>query len=156
MAANIFIKNFGGVKIMQCRRCGKELGDNMRCGFCGYDNVEGNLRELTRTEKNFFNGVTIDAGTSGEHSYRGQSSSYNFGGSGFRGTFINVGHSGFFDKIFSGLLGGLLNNNTLTKIAVALIFLAFAVLFFFVALPVIFVILAVGIAIYVFSNFIKS
>ena len=41
---------------MQCRRCGKELGNSMRCTFCGYENSEGNVRELTRTEKNFFNG----------------------------------------------------------------------------------------------------
>ena len=51
---------------MQCRRCGKELGNSMRCTFCGYVNTEGNVREMTRTEKNLFNGVTIDAGSTGE------------------------------------------------------------------------------------------
>ena len=48
---------------MQCRRCGKELGSSLKCTFCGYENTEGNVRDLTRTEKNFFDGETIDVGS---------------------------------------------------------------------------------------------
>lgn len=47
---------------MKCRRCGKEIGNYTRCTFCGYENIEGNVREMTDTEKNFYEGVTIDTG----------------------------------------------------------------------------------------------
>ena len=66
----------------------------MRCTFCGYENSEGNVRELTRTEKNFFNGVTIDAdsqeGRSSEENFRRQGRTYDFS---TRRTYVNFGGS---------------------------------------------------------------
>lgn len=138
---------------MQCQRCGKELGDSARCSFCGYENKEGNVREMSNIEKNFYDGVTIDEGDinnqnfSGSNSYTSQN---NFKSS--RRTFYIADNSSFFSRMFDKLLNGLINNSTISKIAVALIVIAISVLTLFVALPVMFVLLALGIAFLIFSN----
>ncbi|MBQ7454453.1 MAG: hypothetical protein IJS69_05335 [Selenomonadaceae bacterium] len=129
---------------MQCRRCGKDLGDSMRCSFCGYENTEGNVREMTRTEKNFFNGVTIDAGSdnsrsSGDYSYRGRSYET-------RSTYINFTGSNFFTRMIGSFVRAVFNGNRLAQLAATLIFFAFTALMFFVALPILFIVLAIGLA----------
>lgn len=134
---------------MQCRRCGKELGNSMRCDFCGYENTEGNVREMTRTEKTFFNGVTIDADSTdssgrrtNEETFRSQRRSYD----GTRGTYVNFTGTSLFGRAVGSFLRALLNGNRLAQIAAVLIGLAFAALMFFVALPILFVMLAFGLA----------
>ena len=132
---------------MQCRRCGKELNGSLRCNFCGYENSEGNVREMTRTEKNFFNGVTIDAGStnsrSSEENYYGR----NRGGEqSARGTYINFSGSNIFTRAIGSFIRAIFNGNRLAQVAAALIFLAFTALMLFVALPILFVLLAIGLA----------
>ncbi len=137
---------------MQCQRCGKELGNSTQCNFCGYDNKEGNVREMSSLEKNFYDGVTIDTGESSEEknssNFYNQSNSYRFSQ---RKIYIS-NDTGIFSRLLGKLLGGLLNNSLISKIAVTLIALAFAALMFFVALPVLFVLLATGIALFAFSK----
>ena len=141
---------------MQCRRCGKELGNSMRCTFCGYVNTEGNVREMTRTEKNFFNGVTIDAGSTGERAnnenFREQGRNYEYT---TRRTYINFGNTSFLGRLVGSFIRGLINGNRLAQIAAILIGVAFAGLMFFVALPILFVMLAIGIALIVLSKFLR-
>ena len=138
---------------MQCQRCGKDLGDSTRCSFCGYENREGNVREMSNIEKNFYDGVTIDEGdinnknSSGDNSFNSQN---NYRTS--RRTIYISEESSFFSRMFDRLLSGLINNSTISKIAVALIVIALSVLTLFVALPILFIILALGIAFLVFSN----
>lgn len=130
---------------MQCRRCGKELNNNSaRCTFCGYENSEGNVREMTRTEKKFFNGVTIDAETGEEDSNR-----ENFR---TRRTYINSDNPNFFTRIVGSFVRSLLNGNRIAQIAATLIFVALGALMFFVALPILFVVLAVGLALFAFAK----
>lgn len=129
---------------MQCRRCGKDLGNSLRCNFCGYENTEGNVREMTRTEKHFFDGVTIEAdGTESRSSegnyYRGRSYES-------RSTYINFTGSNIFMRAISSFLRAIFNGNRLAQFAATLIFVAFGALMFFVALPILFVLLAVGLA----------
>ena len=139
---------------MQCQRCGKELGNSTQCSFCGYDNREGNVREMSSIEKNFYDGVTIDAGESSEqnnssNSYsKSNSNNYRFSQ---RKIYIS-NDTGFFSRLLGKLLDGLLNNSLIAKIAVALIALALAALTFFVALPALFVLLAIGIVFLTFSK----
>ena len=141
---------------MQCRRCGKELGNSMRCTFCGYVNTEGNVREMTRTEKNLFNGVTIDAGSTGERAsdenFREQGRNYEYT---TRRTYINFGNTSFLGRLVGSFIRGLINGNRLAQIAAILIGVAFAGLMFFVALPILFVMLAIGIALIVLSKFLR-
>lgn len=138
---------------MQCQRCGKELGDSTRCSFCGYENKEGNVREMSNIEKNFYDGVTIDEGdinnknSADDNSFNSQN---NFKSS--RRTVYISDNSSFFSRMFDKLLNGLINNSTVSKIAVALIVIAISVLTLFVALPIMFVLLALGIAFLIFSN----
>ena len=132
---------------MQCRRCGKDLGNSLRCNFCGYDNTEGNVREMTNIEKKFFDGVTIDAGndeqnSSGSNSYR---RSFNRGTTSRR-TFYTYSSPGILSKLFNKLIDGLINNSTLAKVAATCIVVALGALAFFIAVPVLFVMLAIGIA----------
>ena len=140
---------------MQCQRCGKELGNNLRCSFCGFENVsaEGNVREMSRTERNFFNGVTIDAG--GENSNSNSQKNYSTDGKTFsaRTTFVNFSGGGFFSRLFEKFLRGLLNNNLLAKVIAGLIVVALAGIFFFVALPAMFFMLALGAALFLFARF---
>ncbi len=138
---------------MQCRRCGKELGDSMRCKFCGYVNTEGNVREMTRTEKNFFNGVTIDAGSTdgqNDETSREQRRNYEYT---TRRTYINFGGTSLFGRAIGSFARALMNGNRLAQIAAILIGIAFAALMFFVALPILFVLLAIGIALIVLAKF---
>ncbi len=138
---------------MQCQRCGKELGDFKHCNFCGYDNQEGNVREMTSIEKNFYNGVTIDTGDNEEQNSGGSNSYSNKNNYRFsRRTIYISEESGFFSRIVEKLFKGLLNNSRLAKIAVTLIVVALSLLMFFVALPILFVLLAIGIALFVFSK----
>ena len=115
----------------------------MRCTFCGYENTEGNVREMTRTEKNFFNGVTIDANSTDGRSYENNSRRYEFN---TRSTYINIGSSNIFTRLIGAFVRALLNGNRLAQIGAFLIGLAFAALMFFVAIPILFVILAIGLA----------
>lgn len=139
---------------MQCRRCGKDLGNSMRCVFCGYENTEGNVREMTRTEKNFYRGVTIDAGTTGgnEETYNSQRRGYDYG---TRGTYVNFSGSNIFARVVGSFLRALVNGNRLAQIAAVLIGVAFAALMFFIALPIMFVLLAIGIALLVLAKLSK-
>jgi hypothetical protein len=138
---------------MQCRRCGKDLGGSMKCNFCGYENTEGNVREMTRTEKNFFKGVTIDAGSndsrSSEENFREGRRSHEFR---TRTTYVNFGGSNIFSRMFGSFVRAVFNGNRLAQIAATLIFVAFALLMFVVALPIMFVMLAAGIALLVFAK----
>ncbi|MBR4904125.1 MAG: hypothetical protein IKZ53_05600 [Selenomonadaceae bacterium] len=137
---------------MQCRRCGKELGNSMRCTFCGYVNTEGNVREMTRTEKNFFNGVTIDAdstdGQGREEAFREQRKAQDT----TRRTYINYGTSNIFSRLISSFIRALINGSRLAQIAAILIGVAFAALMFFIALPILFVLLAIGLALVVLAK----
>jgi len=135
---------------MQCQRCGKELGDSTRCSFCGYENKEGNVREMSNIEKNFYDGVTIDEGDINNKNSADDNSQNNFKSS--RRTVYISDNSSFFSRMFDKLLNGLINNSTISKIAVALIVIAISVLTLFVALPIMFVLLALGIAFLIFSN----
>ena len=133
---------------MQCRRCGKELGSSLKCTFCGYENTPGNVREMTRTERNFFRGKTIDIGddsTHGDESFRGQTYES-------RRTYVNFNGGGFFSRATSWLLREFLSGNKLVRVAVTLIVVALAALTLFVALPIIFVILAAGIVLFALLN----
>ena len=137
---------------MICRRCGKELGNSMRCTFCGYVNTEGNVREMTRTEKNFFNGVTIDAGSADGHkeeTFHEQRRNYDYT---TRRTYINFGGSSLLSRLVGSFVRGLMDGSTLAKIAAILIGIAFAALMFFIALPILFVLLAIGIALIVLTK----
>lgn len=143
---------------MQCRRCGKEIGNSGRCNFCGYDNLEGNVREMTGTEKNFYDGVTIDVGEAEtSNSYNGnyykRRTNYNPNYGNSRRVFYTTStSSGIFSRLLGKLFTGLINNNLLAKIAVILIAVAISALTFFVALPILFLILAIGIALFVISK----
>lgn len=130
---------------MQCRRCGKDMGNSSRCSFCGFDNLEdGNVREMSPVEKNFYPGVTIDAGE--ETDSHGKKNFHS------GGIFIHVGGRGFFSRLLEKFIGGLLGGNILAKIIAALIFVAFAALMFFVALPVMFFMIALGIALFLYAK----
>lgn len=141
---------------MQCRRCGKELGNSMRCTFCGYVNTEGNVREMTRTEKNFFNGLTIDAdstnGQAKEEIFNEQKRNYDHAS---RRTYINYGNSNLLTRFVSSFLRALLNGNRLAQVASILIGVAFAALMFFVAIPILFVLLAIGIAFFILAKILR-
>lgn len=130
---------------MNCQRCGKTLGDSTKCKFCGFENSAGNVREMTRTEKNFYNGVTIDMNDSeSESRSRNYNRAYiNFNGNG----------GGFFSRMLEKFIAGLMNNSLLAKIAGILIFTAFAALMFFIALPILFFMLAFGIALFIYARF---
>lgn len=125
---------------MQCQRCGKDLGNSARCSFCGFENSEGNVREMSGAEKNFYRGVTIDLSEDSQKNYRTRTTSANVGG-------------GFFSRLFEKFIRGLMNNNLLAKIIAGLIFVALAGIFFFVALPIMFFMLALGIALFLYARF---
>ena len=137
---------------MQCRRCGKELGNSMRCTFCGYVNTEGNVREMTRTEKTFFDGVTIDAestdGQAREEPFREHRKTQDT----TRRTYINYGGSNILSRLVGSFIRALITGSRLAQIAAILIGVAFAALMFFIALPILFVLLAIGLALIVFAK----
>ena len=102
---------------------------------------------MTRTE-------TIDVGSvDGEserkENFRERNYRYEYG---TRRTFVNFESGGFFSRVTSWILREWLGGNKLVKVAVTLIFVAFAALMVFVALPIIFVILAAGIVILALLN----
>ena|GEM_PF-921763 len=147
---------------MRCQRCGKDLGSSARCSFCGFENSDGNVREMTKTEKNFYNGVTIDVGSTDSGSQKNFRTDSNFESSGNANSqknfytntaFVNLGGTGFFSRLFEKFVRGLMNNNLLAKIIAGFIFVALAGIFFFVALPVMFFILALGVALYIYARF---
>ncbi len=140
---------------MRCKRCGKDLEGSMRCNFCGFENEEGNVRELSRIEKNFFDGVTIDNDSPDEQrsGYENFRSGRTFGGGNFY-VFGNGG-GGFFSRIVTKFVGALMNDNRLAKIAAILIGVAVVGLTLFVALPILFFILAIGIALFAFTQMFK-
>lgn len=109
---------------------------------------EGRVREMTRTEKKFFNGVTIDAdsteGNSSEEKFRAYGKSY--GQRTTRTAYVSYGGSNIFTRLLGSFVRAILNGNRLAQVAAFLIGLAFAALMFFVALPILFVILAIGLA----------
>ena len=110
---------------------------------------DGNVREMTRTEKNFFNGVTIDAGST-----QGSSSEENFREQNFqaRRVYVSYGSSNFFTRLVGSFVRALLNGNRFAQIGAFLIGLAFAALMFFIALPILFFLLALGIAFVLWSK----
>lgn len=135
---------------MQCQRCGKNIGSDTRCTFCGYENIDdGNVREMTVTEKNFYDGVTIDTGESNDQRRKNYSkANSNFS----RRTIYTSSDSGIFSRIIDKILFGLINNEKVAKIAMTLIAVAVGALMFFVALPILFLMLAIGIALFVISR----
>lgn len=140
---------------MQCQRCGKDLGNSMRCNFCGFNNSEGHVREMSRMEKNYYDGITIDA-EQNEDTHSREDYRSNYGGytRTARGTFINVSEQGFFSRLLTKLIEGLLHNSLWAKIVAGIIAVVFAAVMFFVALPllgVFFVIAAVFVAVTMFK-----
>ena len=112
---------------------------------------EGNVREMTRTEKNFYNGVTIDAGST-----EGGSSKENFRREknySTRTVYVSYGGgSNFFTRLLGSFITALLKGNRLAQIGAFLIGLALAALMFFVALPILFFLLALGIGFVLWSK----
>jgi len=143
---------------MKCQRCGKELGNFSRCEFCGYNNVEGNVREMTNAEKISYDGVTIDTGETSEqnstnsYTHRTNNKSNYSAYKNFSRRTIYTSSQGIFSRLIDKILFGLMNNDLVVKIAVTLIGVALAALMFFVAIPILFLILATGIALFAFSK----
>lgn len=143
---------------MKCQRCGKELGNFSRCEFCGYNNVEGNVREMTNAEKISYDGVTIDTGETAEqnstnsYTHRTNNKSNYSAYKNFSRRTIYTSSQGIFSRLIDKILFGLMNNDLVVKIAVTLIGVALAALMFFVAIPILFLILATGIALLAFSK----
>lgn len=136
---------------MNCRRCGKELRGLTKCEFCGYENVEGNVREMTHTEKNFYNGITIDEDGTNYEEQRQSGKNFRYNRS-----YVSMGETGIFSRLAAKFISALISGNTLAKIALSLIFLAFAALMFFIAVPVVFFLIAVGAAFWLYAKFIKK
>ena len=110
---------------------------------------DGNVREMTRTEKNFYRGVTIDAGStdgSSEENFR-REKKYST-----RTAYVSFGGSNFFTRLLGSFLTALLKGNRLAQIGAFLIGLALAALAFFVAVPILFFLLALGIGFVLWSK----
>lgn len=142
---------------MQCQRCGKELGSDPRCNFCGYNNAEGSVREMSSIEKNLYNGVTIEVGTGEEETSRGNgarsgSSDHRRYSSYSRSTIYTSSDTGFFSRLLGKFISGILGGNIIARAAATLIVIALSALMFFVALPIMFVVLALGIALFTFAR----
>ena len=112
---------------------------------------DGNVREMTRTEKNFYKGVTIDAGSadggSSEENFR-REKNYDYS---TRRVYVSGG-SNFFTRLLGSFLTALLKGNRLAQIGAFLIGLALAALAFFVAVPILFFLLALGIGFVLWSK----
>lgn len=134
---------------MKCSRCGKDLTGSSKCHFCGYENVDGNVREMTRSEKMMFKGVTIDADNEGQNNYQDNRDFK------YSRTYINIGNSsnsyGFIEKLLRALLEG----SILAKLIVAVIFLAIAAVLFFIAVPLVIILLAVAVAFFLYAKILK-
>ncbi len=111
---------------------------------------DGNVREMTRTEKTFFNGVTIDANSNNERSEENFSQKRKYYTP--RGTYVSFGGSNIFTRAILSFIRALLNGNRLAQVAAVLIGFALAALMFFVALPIIFIMLAIGIAFFALAR----
>lgn len=138
---------------MKCHRCGKDLGGELKCIFCGYENSEGNVREMSCEEKNFYNGITIDADGNSDSQENFHQDERNFRA---KRAYINLGNSGIFSSLLGKFISAWLNNNLLAKIAVTLILIAFAALMFFIALPILFFVLALGVALFIYTKITKK
>ena len=81
---------------------------------------DGNVREMTRTEKNFYKGVTIDAGSadggSSEENFR-REKNYDYS---TRRVYVSGG-SNFFTRLLGSFLTALLKGNRLAQIGAFLI-----------------------------------
>ena len=110
---------------------------------------EGNVRVMTRTEKKFFNGVTIDADSTEGGSYKEDFQSQRRYKAGK--TYV-VDNSNIFTRLIASFVRALINGNRLARIAGVLIGVAFFGLMFFVALPILFILLAIGIVIFALLN----
>ena len=114
---------------------------------------EGNVREMTRTEKKFFNGMTIDAGSTDNHSSEENFSTYNKSYEyRTRSTYVNVGGSNIFTRALGSFIRALMNGNRLAQVGACLIGIAFAALMFFIAVPIIFITLAIGIGLFALAK----
>lgn len=115
-------------------------------------NNEGNVREMTRTEKKFFNGVTIDA-----DSTEGNGSKENFQNDrqNTRYKTYVVDNSNIFTRLVGSFIRALINGNRLAQIAALLIGVAFGALMFFVALPILFFLIAVGLALFALAKILR-
>lgn len=138
---------------MNCRRCGKKLSSSLKCSFCGYENVEGNVREMTRMEKNFYDGVTIEEDGNEEKSNEQKTEGKNFK---YQRTYINLGSSEIGYGLFEKFLHALIGNSTLAKILAFVIFFAVAAILFFIAVPLLAVLLGVAVGCYVYAKFIRK
>lgn len=141
---------------MKCRRCGKELGNSMRCNFCGFDNIEDDkVREMSSAEKNFYNGgVTIDVDSDGKNykDHHSDSEHTSYGQS----TFVNFGGSNIFSDLFFKFINGIFSGNIFARIIAGVIFLLVLAFVFFVALPLFFAVLAVGVIVLIIVPRIKN
>ena len=113
---------------------------------------DGNVREMTRTEKNFYRGVTIEAGStdggSSEENFRREK---NYGCK-TRTAYVSYGGSNFFTRLLGNFIAALLKGNRPAQIGAFLIGLALAALAFFIALPILFFLLALGIGFLLWSK----
>ena len=138
---------------MKCRRCGKEINNSTRCSFCGYDNIEeNNVREMSKAEKNFYNGVTIDVSSDGKSYSDRREDEY----TSYQSTYMNFGGSNILLSLLSKFIGGLFRGSLLAKIIAVVIFLAFAAFMFFVALPIFFVLVAGAVVFFIVVPYIKN
>ena len=110
---------------MRCRRCGKELGADSVCNFCGYQNAEEvHVREMSAVERNNYNGITIEARSHDHYQQyqRGERQSYSQ-----HSARINLNQTGFWTQMFG--------NHIVTRILVALVLVLLIAFTLFVALP---------------------
>ena len=127
---------------MKCTRCGKELGNSLRCTFCGYENFEdSNVREMSNAEKNFYNGLTIDVNSNGDGGERKTNSEYT---TYTQGTFI-FGNGNILFTVLEKFLNAFSSGNILARLIAGILTLALAAFIFFVALPIFFVIIAAAV-----------
>lgn len=110
---------------MRCRRCGKDLGSDSVCNFCGYQNAEEvHVREMSAVERNNYNGITLEARPHDHYQH------YQRGGwqSNFQQSArINLNRTGFWTQLFG--------NHIVTRILVALVLVLLIAFTLFVALP---------------------
>ena len=128
--------------IMKCKRCGKELGSSTRCNFCGFENLESdNVREMSRAEKNFYNGLTIDVNSNDENGGHKNNSEYT---TYTQGTFT-FGSGNIVFTLLAKFFNAFLSGNIFARLVTGIFMLAFAAFMFFVALPIFFVVIAAAV-----------
>lgn len=138
---------------MKCQRCGKEVRNSTRCSFCGYDNLEQNgVREMSKAEKNFYNGLTIDVSPDGKSYNDRREEEY----TSYQSSFVNFGGFNILSNLLIKFINGLFRGSLIAKILAVIIFLAFAAFMFFVALPIFLGVLAVAVVIFIVVPFIKN